>query len=297
MKKLLSVRELSTDHIEEIFKRAKTFKEKGFSPKHRGEWVLMFLEPSTRTRLSFEKALRRLGIDTYLFISESSSMKKGETLRDTVLTLAAQGFEGFVIRTPINGHFREIEDVGVFVVNAGDGTNEHPTQALIDAFTLREVFGNLKGLKVLYVGDTLHSRVFRSGVWLFNSLKAKVGFCSPKVMKPADSSLLPIEEEFEDIDTALRWCDVVIFLRIQKERQSKPLLISERGYLENFGLTPERADFLRKHKKVYMHPGPVNRNVEIADSEIYGEGSLILKQVENGVFVRAGVVDFLKRVK
>ncbi|RTZ67275.1 MAG: aspartate carbamoyltransferase, partial [Aquificaceae bacterium] len=108
MKKLLSVRELSTDHIEEIFKRAKTFKEKGISPKHRGEWVLMFLEPSTRTRLSFEKALRKLGIETYLFTSESSSMKKGETLRDTVLTLTAQGFEGFVIRTPVNGHFREI---------------------------------------------------------------------------------------------------------------------------------------------------------------------------------------------
>ena len=294
MKKLLSTRELPRRWVEEIFQRAKSFKERGIPTRHRGEWVLMFLEPSTRTRLSFEKALRRLGMETYLFTSEGSSMKKGETLRDTVLTLQAQGFEGFVIRTPVNGHLNEIEDLNLFVVNAGDGTNEHPTQALTDAFTLREVFGELKGLRILYVGDILHSRVFRSGVWLFNTLGAKVGFCAPRAMKPSDSSLLPVEREFEDIERALEWCDVAIFLRIQKERQGRPLVISESAYLQNFGLTPQRAQFLRRHKKFYMHPGPVNRNVEIAADEVYGEGSLILKQVENGVFVRAAVIDFLK---
>jgi len=295
MDKLLSVEDLNPNLVEEIFKTAFTFKEKGIPKKYNGDWVLMFLEPSTRTRLSFEKALRRLGFETYLFSSEGSSMKKGETLKDTVLTLTAQGFEGVVIRTPINGHLKEISDLGIKVINAGDGTNEHPTQALIDAFTLRETFGGIKGLKILYVGDIKFSRVFRSGVKLFKRLEAEVGICAPRSFRPADLELLGVDRDFNDIDQALSWCDVAVFLRIQKERQNQPLITSERDYLNRFGLTPERASFLRKEGKFYMHPGPVNRNVEIASAEVYGENSLILKQVENGVFVRAAVVDLLCR--
>jgi aspartate carbamoyltransferase catalytic subunit len=293
MEKLLSVEDLNTDRIEEIFKKTFTFKRDGISKKYHGDWVLMFLEPSTRTRLSFEKALRKLGFETYLFNSEGSSMKKGETLRDTVLTLTAQGFDGIVIRTPVNGHFREILDIPIKVVNAGDGTNEHPTQALIDAFTLKETFGEIKDLRILYVGDIKFSRVFRSGVKLFKKLGAKVGICAPRSFKPTDLELLNIDADFSNIDEALNWCDVAIFLRIQKERQNRPLITSERDYLSLFGLTPERASFLRKNGKYYMHPGPVNRNVEIASSEVYGENSLILKQVENGVFIRAAVIDLL----
>jgi len=293
MEKLLSAGDMTPEAVEEIFQRAKTFKEKGIPKKYNSEWVLMFLEPSTRTRLSFEKALRRLGIETYLFTSEGSSMKKGETLRDTILTLHAQGFDGIVIRTPLNGQFKEIEDIPVKVVNAGDGTNEHPTQALIDAFTLKEVFGDLKDLKVVYIGDTRFSRVFRSGLKLFKMLGAKVGIAGPRSLKLPHAEALGVDRDFESVDEALEWCDVAIFLRIQKERQSRPLITSERDYLKYFGLTEDRANFLRQKGKYYMHPGPVNRNVEIASPEVYGENSLILRQVENGVFVRAGVVDFL----
>ena len=293
MEKFLSVSQLDPSKVEEIFSTAKVFKEKGINKSYRGDWLLMFLEPSTRTRLSFEKALRGLGFETYLFNAESSSMKKGETLRDTVLTLKAQGFEGVVIRTPLNGQFKEIEDIPIKVVNAGDGTNEHPTQALIDAFTLKEIFGNLENLKVVYIGDTKYSRVFRSGLKLFKMLGAKVGICGPRSLRPSDTELLGLDGEFENIEEALKWCDAAVFLRIQKERQKEQLITSERDYLKTFGLTPERANYLREKGKYYLHPGPVNRNVEIASSEIYGKNSLILKQVENGIFVRAAVVDFL----
>jgi len=293
MEKLLSVEPLKVEDIEKIFSIAGVFKKNGIPKKHTGDWVLMFLEPSTRTRLSFERALNHLGFKTYLFTAEGSSLKKGETIRDTFLTLHSQGFEGVVIRTPINGQLKEVEDIPLKIVNAGDGTNEHPTQALIDAYTLREHFGGLKDLKVVYIGDIKFSRVFRSGLKLLKKLGAKVAVCAPRSLKPTKTELLPVDTEFSSVNEALEWCDAAIFLRIQKERQNRPLITSERDYLQLYGLTPERAKFLRERGKVYLHPGPVNRNVEIASSEVYGEGSLILKQVENGVFVRAAVVDFL----
>jgi len=293
MEKLLSVEQLSLSDIESIFSKARKFKEEGIPEKFQGDWVLMFLEPSTRTRLSFERALNHLGFNTYLFTGEGSSLKKGETLKDTLMTLSAQGFEGVVVRTSVNGQLNEIKEVPIKVVNAGDGTNEHPTQALIDAFTLKEHFGKLEGLKVVYIGDIKFSRVFRSGLKLFKKLGVKVGICGPRSLKPRDTQLLNLDADFDKVDEALSWCDAAIFLRIQKERQNRPLITSERDYLELFGLTPQRAKFLREKGKVYLHPGPVNRNVEIASSEVYGENSLILKQVENGVFVRAAVIDWL----
>ncbi len=293
MKNLLSVEPLKVEDIEKIFSKARSFKKEGISKKYSGDWILMFLEPSTRTRLSFERALNHLGFKTYLFTAEGSSLKKGETLRDTFLTLHAQGFEGVVIRTPINGQLKEVEDIPLKIINAGDGTNEHPTQALIDAYTLFEHFSSLKNLKVVYVGDIKFSRVFRSGLKLLKKLGAKVAICAPRSLKPAETELLPLDADFSSLDEALEWCDAAIFLRIQKERQNQPLITSERDYLQLYGLTPERAKFLKDRKKVYLHPGPVNRNVEIASSEVYGKGSLILKQVENGIFVRAAVVDLL----
>ncbi len=218
-------------------------------------------------------------------------MKKGETLRDTVLTLHAQSFDGIVIRTGENGALETLKDIDLHIVNAGDGTNEHPTQALVDTFTLRETFGDLKGLRVLYVGDIAFSRVFRSGYRLLKKLGAEVGYCAPRALRPAENPFGI--REFDDIDDALRWCDAAIFLRIQKERQSRPLITSESDFLRTFGLTPERAEYLRGEGKYYLHPGPVNRNVEIASSEVYGKNSLILEQVKNGIFVRAAVIDFL----
>jgi aspartate carbamoyltransferase catalytic subunit len=296
MKHLVSVNDVDKNLLKELFDRTRTFREKGIPKLYNGgDWVLMFLEPSTRTRMSFERALRHLGFETYLFSGEGSSLKKGESLLDTVLTLKAQGFEGFVIRTSLNGALEQLKELrDVFVVNAGDGTNEHPTQALIDAFTLWDVLGTeFVGLKILYVGDVAFSRVFRSGYKLFKKLGAEVGVCAPRSLKPVDLSALEVRE-FENIDEALKWCDVAVFLRIQKERQDKPLLTSERDYLKYYGLTPERAQYLRRHGKYYMHPGPVNRNVEIAASEVYGENSLILQQVKNGVYLRAALISMMK---
>ncbi|NPB05415.1 MAG: aspartate carbamoyltransferase catalytic subunit [Aquificae bacterium] len=293
MKKLLSVDDLSDADLFRVFELATDFKRSGIPRRRKGNWVLVFLEPSTRTRLSFERALRALGFETYLFTAEASSLKKGESLTDTFLTLRAQGFEGVVVRTPKNGLAAELEGVDLRAINAGDGTNEHPTQALVDAFTLREVFGKLEGLRVVFVGDAKYSRVFRSGVKLFKRLGMKVGVCGPRSLKPADLSLLGVDADFTSVDEALEWCDAAVFLRIQKERQSVPLITSERDYLKLFGLTPERAQYLRRSGKFYMHPGPVNRGVEVAPSEVYGKNSLILRQVENGPFVRAAAVELL----
>ena len=293
-KSLKSITQLSYEEIEYIFENAKLFKNFGIPKKYKGDWVLMFLEPSTRTRLSFERALRLLGFETYLFNWDSSSMVKGENLKDTVLTLKAQGFEGIILRTPINKHYVEIEDIDIKFINAGDGTNEHPSQALIDAFTLMEKFnGKIKNLKIVFVGDTKYSRVFRSDSWLFKFLGAEVGICSPKSLMPSNTELLPVDKIFHSIEEALKWCDIAIFLRIQKERQGKKLIPSEKEYLETFGLTKERAKYLLKTGKFFMHPGPVNRNVEIHEEVIYMENSLILHQVANGIYVRASIIDFL----
>ncbi len=287
----LSISQLSGEDIISIFNTAGRFKREGIPKKYSGDWLLAFLEPSTRTRLSFERSLKLLGFETYLFNSEGSSLKKGETLRDTVLTVKAQGFMGVVIRTSENGALETLRDLDIAVINAGDGTNEHPTQALIDGFTLKEVFGKIRSLKILYVGDIAFSRVFRSGYKLFKKLGAEVGVCGPRSLVPADLELLGVRRFFK-LEEALNWCDAAIFLRIQKERQNRPLITSESDYLKTFGLTPERASLLREKGKFYLHPGPVNRNVEIASAEVYGKNSLILKQVENGIFVRAAVVEY-----
>jgi aspartate carbamoyltransferase catalytic subunit len=287
----LSISQLSGEDIISIFNIAGRFKREGIPKRYSGDWLLAFLEPSTRTRLSFERSLKLLGFETYLLNSEGSSLKKGETLRDTVLTVKAQGFMGVVIRTSENGALETLKDLDIAVINAGDGTNEHPTQALIDGFTLKEVFGEIRGLRILYVGDIAFSRVFRSGYKLFKKLGAEVGVCGPRSLVPADLELLGVRRFFK-LEEALNWCDAAIFLRIQKERQNRPLITSESDYLKTFGLTPERASLLRERGKFYLHPGPVNRNVEIASAEVYGKNSLILKQVENGIFVRAAVVKY-----
>jgi aspartate carbamoyltransferase catalytic subunit len=293
MKWLVSVEQLSYPDVFSIFDKAKSFKLEGLKPIYGGDWVLMFLEPSTRTRLSFDKALRGLGFKTYDFLLDSSSIQKGESFEDTLMTLKAQGFEGVVIRSPQNEFWKGIEESELFVINAGDGTNEHPTQALVDAFTLWELFDDIQGLKILYVGDVAFSRVFRSGYKLFRRLGCEVGICAPPGLKPPEGAFEV--KEFEDLDKALRWCDVAIFLRIQRERQDRPLITSERDYFKRYGLTHERAEMLRREGKFYMHPGPVNRGIEMDGKEIYGANSLVLNQITNGVFVRAAVVDFLKK--
>jgi len=293
MRRLVSVDDLTADAVAEIFRLTALFKREGVPKSRRGDWALLFLEPSTRTRLSFEKALKALGFETYLFGAQGSSLKKGESLEDTLVTLSAQGFEWFVVRTPQNGVLKPLAEKGFKIVNAGDGTNEHPTQALIDAFTLKEVFGHLRDLKVLFVGDLTYSRVFRSGYKLLRKLGAAVGAAGPRSMRPPALKELGVKV-FSSLDEGLSWCDAAVFLRVQRERQHRPLMTSERDYLALFGLTPERAEYLRSRGKYYLHPGPVNRGVEIAAAEVYGKNSLIKRQVENGPFVRASVAHLME---
>ncbi len=288
MKSLISTRDLSLDQLEEILTLTQELK-RGKRLSCEGDVALLFLEPSTRTRISFEKACKSLGLNTYVVSASNSSLTKGESFFDTLKTFEALGFKGVVFRVPFVFYpYREVVDsLKLSLINAGDGTHQHPTQGLIDVFTLREEFKTLEGLKVLYVGDILHSRVFRSGVALLNMMGAEVSLCGPAPLIPRDISSLGVSRVFSDLDEALEWADAVIWLRLQKERQAQNFVPSERSYFEQFGLTHER------HKKLrgkFLHPGPVNREVDIAGELIYSEKSLIQKQVENGLWVRSAVL-------
>ncbi len=296
MKHLLSVDDLGRDGVDELCELAESFLEVTQRdipkvPALRGKTVAcVFYEDSTRTRLSFETAAKRLSADTMAFSAGTSSVKKGESLRDTVQTIEAMGVDAMVVRHGSAGAPHRIATwVDAAVVNAGDGRHEHPTQALLDAFTLRRHRGpSLDGARVAIVGDVRHSRVARSSTKVFAALGAKVTLVAPPTMLPESLDGWPAGVSC-DLDAVLPEVDVVYLLRIQHERQDAMLFPSLREYTTRFGLTVERAARLRDDVLV-MHAGPMNRGVEIAPEVAETPRSVITEQVGNGVAVRMAVL-------
>ncbi|WP_025689319.1 aspartate carbamoyltransferase catalytic subunit [Paenibacillus zanthoxyli] len=247
----------------------------------------MFFENSTRTRFSFEMAEKRLGAQVLNFTAAASSVEKGESIYDTVRTLESMGIDAGVVRLKPTGVLAQLsEKVSIPLINAGDGNNEHPTQALLDMYTMIKTFGEIKGLTVSIIGDIMHSRVARSNLWGLTRMGAKVQFCAPENMKAPE---LMEHAPYVTIDEALK-ADVVMMLRVQLERHATGMLQSAEEYRRQFGLTEERASRLSPNT-VIMHPAPVNRNVEIDDAVVESAKSLIFPQMSNGVPVRMAVIE------
>ena len=259
-------------------------------PTLRGRTVVnLFYEDSTRTRISFEAAAKRLSADVINFSAKGSSVSKGESLKDTALTLQAMGSDAVVIRHSASGApHRLAQWVDGAVINAGDGTHEHPTQALLDAYTMRSRHGRVEGLKVVIVGDVLHSRVARSNVYLLHTLGAHVTLVAPPTLLPVGVGAWPADVGY-DIDAALPTADVVMMLRVQRERMGDSFFPSEREYARRYGLDARRVRALPSHG-IVMHPGPMNRGMEIAPEVADSARSTIVEQVRNGVSVRMAVL-------
>jgi aspartate carbamoyltransferase catalytic subunit len=297
-KHLLGIAGMDAAEIALILETAEAMKEVGTRPIKkvptlRGRTVVnLFFEPSTRTRTSFEVAEKRLSADTLSIATATSSVTKGETLADTIRNLEAMSPDMIVIRHGSSGAPHLLARIcRAAVINAGDGMHEHPTQALLDAFTIREHKGRLAGLKVAIVGDLLHSRVLRSNVLLLNTMGAELWLCGPTTLMPPGVDRFRVRTT-SSIDEAVEGADVVMMLRIQQERMHGHFIPSSREYFALFGLTPERLRGA-KDDVIVMHPGPMNRGVEI-DSEVAdGPFSVILEQVANGVAVRMAVLYLL----
>ncbi|GAI78666.1 unnamed protein product [marine sediment metagenome] len=297
-KDLLGIEELSRKEIETILKTAESLKEISERaikkvPYLRGKTVVnLFFEASTRTLASFALAEKRLSADSFNLSSSSSSVLKGETLLDTARNLEAMKIDFVVIRHSMPGaaHFiaKRLE---ASVINAGDGTHEHPTQALLDLLSLKEKFGKIKGKKVLIVGDILHSRVARSNIWALKKMGAVVSVCGPPTLMPYKMEDMGVKV-FYDLNEAIPDKDVIYVLRIQRERQTGGLLPSLREYIELYGITLERLEKAKKDV-VIMHPGPINRGVELDPRVADGKHSIILEQVTNGVAVRMAILYLL----
>ena len=252
----------------------------------------LFFENSTRTKLSFELAEKRLSADVLNFSANQSSLNKGETLVDTVNNILAMKVDMIVIRHPHPGaaHFLS-KRVDSCIINAGDGTHEHPSQALLDAFSLQEIFGGLSRKRVAIVGDILHSRVALSNIYALKMLGAEVGVCAPKSLLPKHINTLGVNV-FTDLTKTLKWSDAVNMLRVQNERMDLNYFPSTREYSQNFGLTAKRLENLKK-EIVILHPGPINRGVEISSEVADSDQAIILDQVENGVAIRMAVIYLL----
>ena len=295
---LIGIKELSTEDINLIFKTADSFKEVINRPIKKVPSLRditianLFFENSTRTKLSFELAEKRLSADIVNFSASGSSVKKGESLVDTVNNILSMKVDLVVMRHPNPGAASFLaKKVGAKVINAGDGTHEHPTQALLDAYSIREKLGSVKGKKVVIVGDILHSRVALSNIYCLQKLGAEVMVCGPLNLIPKNMKDLGVRVS-TNLKEALEWCDVANMLRIQLERQDETYFPSLREYSMLFGLNKEILDSLSK-KIVVMHPGPINRGVEITSDVADSEQSIILQQVENGVAVRMAVIYLL----
>jgi aspartate carbamoyltransferase catalytic subunit len=259
-------------------------------PTLRGRTVVnLFYEDSTRTRISFEAAAKRLSADVINFSAKGSSVSKGESLKDTALTLQAMGADAVVIRHSASGApHRLAQWIEGAVINAGDGMHEHPTQALLDAYTMRSRNGRVEGLKVVIVGDVLHSRVARSNVYLLNTLGAHVTLVAPPTLLPVGVEAWPADVSY-DLDAVLPSADVVMMLRVQRERMGDSFFPSEREYARRYGLDVHRVRVLPAHG-IVMHPGPMNRGMEIAPEVADSARSTIVEQVRNGVSVRMAVL-------
>jgi aspartate carbamoyltransferase catalytic subunit len=296
---LLSIADLGRDGIEELLRLTDMFVEVGERPiprvpALRGKTVVsLFFEESTRTRLSFEMAAKRLSADTMSFSVSTSAVKKGESLRDTVETIEAMGIDAIVVRHGAAGVPWQIANwtEGAAVINGGDGWHEHPTQALLDCYTIVQQRGHLDGLRIAIVGDIRHSRVARSDVLAFTALGASVTLVAPPTLLPPTMAGWPVEVSHH-LDRVLPDCDVVYLLRLQRERMQEALLPSLREYTATYGLTGRRARLLGPEALI-MHPGPVNRGVEIAAEVADRPNSVITRQVRNGVAVRMAVLYLL----
>lgn len=298
-KHLLGLEDVSAEEIKLILDTAESFKEVlerpiPKVPTLRGKTIVnLFYESSTRTRFSFELAEKRLSADTINFSTSTSSVKKGESLRDTAQNIEAMKVDMVVIRHSAAGapHFLTHWIKG-HVINAGDGCHEHPTQALLDMMTLRDVYKDLKGLRIAIVGDILHSRVARSNIFGLTTMGAEVALCAPAPLIPVESEQWKIKTFF-NIDHAIDWADVLMVLRIQLERQTANFFPSLREYHNYFGITRERLEKVSK-KITIMHPGPINRGIEL-DSDLADDPqfSVILNQVTNGVAVRMAILYLL----
>jgi aspartate carbamoyltransferase catalytic subunit len=297
-KHLLGIQDITTQDIQLIFETAKQFKEVINRPIKKVPSLRditianLFFENSTRTRISFELAEKRLSADVINFSAASSSTKKGETLIDTVNNILAMKVDMIVMRHPNPGaHQLLAKHIDAQIVNAGDGTHEHPTQALLDAFSMQEKLGDLRGKKVLICGDIKHSRVALSNIFCLQKLGAKVRVCGPPTLIPKFIENLGVEVSY-DIKESLQWCDVANVLRIQLERQDIKYIPSLREYSMAFGLNKQLLDSLKK-EIVIMHPGPMNRGVEIDSDVADSKHAIILQQVENGVAIRMAVLYLL----
>jgi aspartate carbamoyltransferase catalytic subunit len=295
---LISTRNLTFEDINLIFETADTFKEVINRPIKKVPSLRdmtianVFFENSTRTRISFELAEKRLSADTINFSSSSSSVKKGETLLDTINNILAMKVDMIVMRHASPGaHEFLAKHISANIINAGDGTHEHPTQALLDGFSIRERHKKFEGLKVAIIGDVLHSRVALSNIFALQTLGAEVMICGPNTLLPRYIRSLGVTVEL-DVMKALHWCDVANVLRIQLERQQIKYFPSLREYSLYYGINKKMLDQLDK-KITIMHPGPINRGVELASDVADSEHSIILDQVQNGVAVRMAVLYLL----
>lgn len=297
-KHLLGIKDITKEDIELIFETADNFKEVINRPIKKVPSLRditianIFFENSTRTRLSFELAEKRLSADVVNFSASTSSVKKGETLLDTVNNILAMKVDMVVMRhaSPGAPHYLA-RHIKANIVNAGDGTHEHPTQALLDAFSIREKLGSVSGKRIAIIGDILHSRVALSNIFALQKLGAKVMVCGPPTLLPKFISHLGVQVEL-DLMKALEWCDVANVLRIQLERQQIKYFPSLREYSLYYGINKAMLDNLRK-EIIIMHPGPINRGVELSSDAADSQHSIILDQVENGVAVRMAVLYLL----
>jgi len=297
-KDLLGIEELTREEIETILETSESLKEISERairkvPYLRGKTVVnLFFEPSTRTLASFALAEKRLSADSFNLSSSSSSVLKGETLLDTVRNLEAMKIDFVVMRHSMPGAAHFIADrLEASVINAGDGTHEHPTQSLLDLLSLKEKFGSIDGKKIVIVGDIVHSRVARSNIWGFCKMGAEVTVCGPPTLIPYEIEKMGVEVSPE-LGKAIKNKDVIYVLRIQKERQEGGLLPSLREYIELYGITPKRLEDAKKDV-VIMHPGPINRGIELDSRVADGKHSIILGQVTNGVAVRMAILYLL----
>lgn len=297
-KHLLGIKDLSIEEIELIFDTAKMFKEVLSRPIKKVPSLRhltianIFFENSTRTKLSFELAEKRLSADIINFSSSLSSIIKGESLLDTINNILVMKVDMIIMRHPSPGapHFIS-NKINASIINAGDGTHEHPTQALLDSFSIKEKLGSLKGKKIAIIGDILHSRVAISNIYSLQKLGAEVMLCGPKTLMPKFMNEFGVIIE-NDIKKALKWCDVANVLRIQLERQEIKYFPSLREYSLYFGINKKLLDRINKDI-IIMHPGPINRGIEISSDVADSKNSIILDQVENGVAIRMAVMYLL----
>ncbi|MBF0385533.1 MAG: aspartate carbamoyltransferase catalytic subunit [Candidatus Omnitrophica bacterium] len=299
---LLDLEDLSKDELELILETAKSFREVSSRdvkkvPALRGKTVVMlFFEPSTRTRISFELAAKRLSADTLNIASSSSSLSKGETILDTAKNIEAMNVDAIIVRHPSSGVPKVLaESLNPSIINAGDGCRAHPTQGLLDVFTIKDKKGKIEGLNVGIVGDILHSRVARCDITALKKLGANVTVCGPSTLIPIGIENLGVKVSY-DVDEVIEASDCLMLLRIQKERQEDKFLPSIREYAKKFGINKERLKRAKKDMLI-MHPGPTNRGVELTAEVADGDSSVILEQVTNGIAVRMAVLYLLLGTK